>query len=570
MRAANGGEAAARALIDLGVEVVFTLTGGHLNHIHQVLEKSSVRLIDTRHEQAATFMADAWARMRAQPGVVMLTAGPGFTNCISPLQQAATNCTPLLVIAGASGTDYRDKLDLQDARQVDIARPIVKEAYVCTEVGRVAEYVETAYRQTMAGRPGPVFLELPCDILGTPMPGGECPWHKTIIDSHPVDIRGVEATIELLRKARRPIVVAGSGAGYARAGEALRNFVEKSGIPVFTCNMGRGLVSDLHPLSFGLAGPHRPLTAQMAYAKTDLALILGNRISLNHYFGAAYNKEAKLVQVDICAEELGRNRAIDVAVMSDVRAFLELAGEMLETRGLATGGPDALAPRYAAWVEELREEKKRCAEAMRPMQESDAVPIHPQRLVREVDDFMDRDGDVVLADGGDTLTWVHIGRTVRSPYRILDHGQFWCIGGGIADAVAARLVYPESRVMLVTGDGSFGFNFMEVTTALRKKMELVIVVANDQSWGMIRHSQQLRLGYTLDSVTWIGPTPYDKMVEAAGGKGFFVERPEDIRPALEAAFAAHTVACVNVMVDPTVISPASIALGQLGAYKITD
>lgn len=183
-------------------------------------------------------------------------------------------------------------------------------------------------------------------------------------------------------------------------------------------------------------------------------------------------------------------------------------------------------------------------------------------------DSWTRDDDVVLADGGDTLTWVHIGRTARTPYRILDHGQYWCIGGGIADAIAARLVYPESRVMLVTGDGSFGFNFMEVTTALRKGLSLVIVVANDQSWGMIRHSQQLRLGYTLDSVTWIGPTPYEKMVEAAGGKGFYVERPQDIRPAIEAAFAANTVACVNVMVDPSVISPASIALGQLGAYKI--
>ena len=570
MQAANGGEAAARALIDLGVEFVFTLTGGHLNHIHQILEKSPVRLVDTRHEQAATFMADAYARMTGKPGVAMLTAGPGFTNCISPLQQAATNCTPLLVIAGASGTDYRDKMDLQDAPQAAIAAPIVKAAYVCTQTERVAEYVETAFRMTLAGRPGPVVLELPCDVLGKAMPGGECPWHKTVMESRPVDPRGVEKTIALLREAERPIVVAGSGAGYAGAGEELRSFVEKCGIPVFTCNMGRGLVSDLHPLCFGLAGPHRPLAAKKAYAEADLALILGNRISLNHFFGAAYNKKATLIQVDVAGEELGRNRAIDLPVISDVRAFLELTNSRLDALGLSGVGSDGLGRRYADWVEELRAEQQRCAEAMLPMQTSDAVPIHPQRLVHEVDRFMDRDDDVVLADGGDTLTWVHIGRTARTPYRILDHGQYWCIGGGIADAIAARLVYPESRVMLVTGDGSFGFNFMEVTTALRKGLSLVIVVANDQSWGMIRHSQQLRLGYTLDSVTWIGPTPYEKMVEAAGGKGFYVERPQDIRPAIEAAFAANTVACVNVMVDPSVISPASIALGQLGAYKITD
>ncbi len=564
MHCANGGEAAARVLIDLGVEFVFTLTGGHLNHIHQILEKSQVRLIDTRHEQAATFMADAYARMTGKTGVAMLTAGPGFTNCISPLQQAAFNCTPLLVIAGAAGTDYRDKLDLQDAPQVAIAAPIVKAAYVCTQVERVAEYVEMAYRTARAGRPGPVFLELPCDILGKAMPGQTCVYHKTEVRSRPVDLDGVEQAIRYLEKAERPIVVVGSGGGYAKAGEALAHFVEKSGIPAFTCNMGRGLISDLHPLSFGLAGPHRPLTAKKAYAEADVALIIGHRISLNHYFGASFNKDAVLIQVDVAGEELGRNRAIALPVVSDARAFLEVAGDRLDALGLS----GRIGERYAPWVSELRAEKKRCLEAMTPFMTSDEMPIHPQRLVYEVDRFMDREDDVVLADGGDTLTWVHIGRTVRTPYRILDHGLFWCIGGGLPDTIAARLVYPDSRVMLVTGDGSFGFNFMEINTAIRKGLAFVVVVANDQSWGMIRHSQQLRLGYTLDSVTWLGPTPYHKMVEAAGGKGFYVERPEDIRPAIEAAFAAGTVACVNVMVDSEIISPASIALGQLGAYKI--
>lgn len=564
MHCANGGDAAAQALIELGVEFVFTLTGGHLNHIHQVLEKSQVRLIDTRHEQAATFMADAYARMTGKPGVAMLTAGPGFTNCISPLQQAACNCTPLLVIAGASGTDYRDKLDLQDAPQVAIAAPIVKAAYVCTQVERVAEYVEMAYRTTLAGRPGPVFLELPCDILGKAMPNQSCVFHVTRIHSRPVDPAGVDQAIRLLEKAKRPIVVVGSGGGYAKAGEALQRFVEKSGIPVFTCNMGRGLISDLHPLSFGLAGPHRPVTAKKAYADADVVLILGHRISLNHYFGASFHRDAQLIQVDIEAEELGRNRAIALPIVSDVRAFLEAACDRLDALGLS----GSLGAHYFPWVKELNTEKKRCLEAMMPFMASNDVPIHPQRLVYEVDRFMDRDDDVVLADGGDTLTWVHIGRTVRKPYRILDHGLFWCIGGGLPDTIAARLVYPDSRVMLVTGDGSFGFNFMEITTAIRKGLSFVVVVANDQSWGMIRHSQQLRLGYTLDSVTWLGPTPYHKMVEGAGGKGFFVERPEDIRPALEAAAGSGTVACVNVIVNSEIISPASIALGQLGAYKI--
>ena len=566
LHCANGGDAAAKVLIDLGVEVVFTLTGGHLNHIHRTLQNSPVRLVDVRHEQAATFMADAYARMTGKPGVAMLTAGPGFTNCISPLQQSATNCTPLLIIAGASDTVYRDKIDLQDAPQQAIAAPICKATFVCTDTARVAEYVEMAYRTTITGRPGPVFLELPCNVLGNAMPNGSCVYYKTTVDSHPVDLQGVAKTIELLQQASRPIVVVGSGGGYAKAGDALLSFVEKSGIPTFTANMGRGLISDLHPLSFGLAAANRPVTAKKAYAEADVILILGHRITLHDFFGGAYNPKGTLVQVDICGEELGRNRRVDLPIVSDVRGFLEAACDKLDALGLS----GSIGTRYQAWVETLRAEKQRCREELMPAMTSDDMPIHPQRLIYEVDQFMNRDDDVVVGDGGDTLTWLLMGRTVRKPYRIMDHGLFWCIGGGIADVISARLLYPESRVMLVTGDGSFGFNFMEVTTALRKGLAFVIVVANDSSWGMIRHSQKLRFGETIDSVTLLGATPYHKMVEAAGGKGFYVERPEDIRPALEAAFASGTVACVNVQINPEIISPGSIALGQLGAYKITE
>ena len=215
----------------------------------------------------------------------------------------------------------------------------------------------------------------------------------------------------------------------------------------------------------------------------------------------------------------------------------------------------------------VRSEKKKYDEERSIAETSDKLPINPQRLVRELDNYLDKEDDIIIADGGDTHTWIQLGRTVRKPYRLLDHGLFGCIGGGICNTVTARLLHPESRLALVTGDGSLGFNFMEINTAIRYGRKFVIVVCNDASWGMIRHSQQLRFGRPFDFVAWLGATPYHSMVEGMGGKGFLVTSPEELRPALDAAFAADTVALVNVMADPEVISPASTSLSKLGAYK---
>jgi acetolactate synthase I/II/III large subunit len=560
MKCSTGGEAAAKALIDLGVQYVFTLTGGHLNHIHINLENSPVQLIDTRHEQGATFMADAYGRMTGRPGVAMLTAGPGFTNALTPIMHAMFCNTPLLIIAGAAGIEYRDKLDLQDAPQLATVAPMVKKAFVCTQVERVAEYVEMAYRTAYSGRPGPVFLELPCDVLGTAMPNGEAVYYRTDVQTAPVDRAAAAKTAELLLSAQRPIIIAGGGAGYAKAGPDLQKLIEKLGAPLYTINTARGIVSDEHPLCFGSAHPSRNGAATQAYLTADLILILGHRISLIEFFGALMNKEATLIQVDIEAEEIGRNRQIHLPVMSDVGAFVRELNEVLDKTDLK---PERLAP----WIDFVKSEQEKQIEAQMPFMTSNAQPIHPQRLVYDLDRYMNREDDIIIADGGDTHTWLHLGRTVRKPYRLLDHGLFGCIGGGICNTVTARLLYPESRLALITGDGSLGFNFMEINTAIRHGLHFVVVVCNDQCWGMIRHSQQLRFGRPFDFVAWLGITPYHEMVKSMGGEGYLIEDPNDLTATFEKAFASKKVALINVMADPEIISPASTSLAKLGAYK---
>lgn len=560
MKCSTGGEAAAKVLIDLGVEYVFTLTGGHLNHIHLHLENSPVKLIHTRHEQGATFMADAYGRMTGRPGVAMVTAGPGFTNALTPIMHAMFCNTPLLVISGAAGIEFRDKLDLQDAPQMATVAPMVKKAFVCTQVERVAEYVEMAYRTAYTGRPGPVFLELPCDVLGAKMPDGECSYYRTDVISAPVDRVSAAKAVEMLKAAKRPIVIAGSGAGYAKAGPDLQAFIEKAGIPLYTINMGRGIVSDEHPLCFGHAHPSRNGAATQAYLNADYVLILGHRISLIEFFGALMGKDAKIVQVDIEGEELGRNRKIDLPVVSDAGAFVRELNELLDAAPIAEGT-------FTEWVDFVRKSGEDFIKAEMPTRTSDAQPIHPQRVIHELDKYMNGEDDVIIADGGDTHTWLQLGRTVRKPYRLLDHGLFGCIGGGICNTVTARLLYPDSRLLLVTGDGSLGFNFMEINTAIRNNMHFVIVVCNDKCWGMIRHSQQLRFGRPFDFVAWLGDAPYHEMVKAMGGEGYLVTDPADIAPTLDKAFASKKVALVNIMTDPEIISPASTSLSKLGAYK---
>ena len=557
-----GGRLAAEALIERGVEYVFTLSGGHITPIYQFLEGSPVRIFDTRHEQAAVFMAEAWARMTRKPAVALVTAGPGFTNALSGIANARLTNAPVVLIAGCVGLESVEKLDLQDMSQLAVIEPMVKKAWVCHVAERIPEFIDMAFRTAAAGRPGPVYLELPCDVLNAAVDPAKVKRPRTLVESRPLDHEGAGKIVEMIQSAQNPVVIAGSGVWYADAGEALRAFVERTGVPVFTGNSGRGAISDTHPLCFQSSLAIRPGAAFFTLASADLILFLGSRLSLFYVFGDVFRKEARFIQADIEAEEIGRNRSADLGVVGDCRALLEELNRLIEARGIGV----TLRERFRGWVESVRKADADGKAPTRPLWESDSVPIHPLRLAREVDAFMDRENDIIVADGGDTQVWMGMTRTVRCGGHYLDSGLFGCLAVGLPFANAAQLRHPESRVLLITGDGSVGFNFMEFHTAIRRGLPIVAVIANDESWGMIAHSQTLRLGHSIPDGTHLGRVDYHRLVEALGGFGALVERPEDIRPALEAAFASGRTACVNVMVDPSVISPGSVALANLGGY----
>ena len=558
-----GGKLVAEALIERGVDYIFSLSGGHITPIYQFLENSKITIFDTRHEQAAVFMAEAWARMNRKPAVAMVTAGPGFTNALSGIASARLSNAPVILIAGCVGLESVEKLDLQDMSQLPVIEPMVKKALVCHIAERIPEFIDIAFRTAMSGRPGPVYLELPCDVLNATVDIAKVKKMHTTIKSKPVDRENTRKVVDLLKAAKNPIVIGGSGIWYADAEKEFIEFVEKIGIPAFTAGAGRGVIPDTHPLCFESSLAIRPGAAMITLMTTDLVLFLGGRLSLFYIFGDIFPPNAKFIQVDIAADEIGRNRTVDLGIVSDTKAFLTELNGILDEKAIG----DTLKKQYQPWVETVRKADKDSKKEAKPMWECNTVPIHPMRLAKEVNDFMNREDDIVVADGGDTSTWMGMTRTIKKGGTYLDYGLYGCLAVGIPYANAAKLKHPDKRVLAIMGDGSVGFNFMEFHTAIRKKLPIVVVISNDQAWGMIMHSQQLRLGHNIPNGTELGWVDYHKMVEALGGFGICVEKPENIRSALEAAFASGKTACVNVKVDPSVISPGSVALANLGGYK---
>lgn len=559
----TGAQIVAQALMDRNINFIFSLSGGHITPIYQYLEGSDVQIFDTRHEQSALFMAEAYGKMTKRTGVAMVTAGPGFTNALTGVASAHFSNTPLVLIAGCVGLDNKEKLDLQDMPQEAVIKPMVKKTFVCQKADRAGDYIDLAFRTAQSGRPGPVYLEFPIDVLNTEVDQALVRSTVTEVMSNPADGEKAQELIKMIQTAEKPIIIAGTGAWQSGSEDELKTFIEETGIPLFTSLSGRGLVSDSHHLCFEGAVAVRPGCGFAAYLETDLIIVLGTRLSLYYLFGDIFNPAAKMVQVDIEPEEIGRNRSIDLPVNSDIKGFLSACNQQIEKKGLH----QQLTDKFASWVEKLNQSHQESKDMNQPNWTSENIPIHPMRLAKEINEFMNQDSDIVVADGGDTTTWMGMTRTINSAGRYLDYGIFGSLAVGLPYANTAKLLNPDSRVCLITGDGSVGFNFMEFETAIRKGIPIVVVISNDLGWGMIRHSQELRIGHAIENGTFIGKVNYHKMVEAIGGKGFFVEDPKDIRPALEAAFSSNQVCCINVMTDPTTVSPASTMLANVGAYK---
>ena len=528
-----------------GIETLFGLAGGPIQDIMGSAPHFGVRPIGVRHEQAATFAAAAYGYVRNQVGVAVLAAGPAVTNGVTGAHVAYDNCFPLVILGGSGPQRGRYTGTFQETESIPMYKGITKMAVQVESTARIPEYMAMAFRRARTGRPGPVYVDLPSDVLQNGVDEESVRWPSNYYtEAAPMgNPDQVKRAAELLLNAERPMMIVGKGVRWSEPTAELQQLIESLGMPYIASPMGRGYIPDDHPLNLGAAR-----SAIMGNA--DVVLVVGSRLNWMFGFGRQFPADAKVIHIDVEAEEIGFNRAVEVGIVGDSKAVLrQILGEMEgKTAGLrerAEEGP---------WLSSLRDRVGSNADAIQERLTSDAKPILTYRLLHEVSQVFPRE-TVYSVDGQTTLA---TGRQVLQSYTPasrLNSGSNGCMGVGVPFAVGAKLARPDVPVVSVNGDCAFGFNAMEMETAVRYQLPIVFIINNNSGivGGSLEANMGLPEGYEERVATYTPEIRYDKILEAFGGHTEHVTEPSEIKAALQRAYQATQegkVACVNVISEP--------------------
>ena len=540
MDSANTGELVALALKRAGVSHLFTLNGGHIWPILTGATEHGIRIIDVRHEQSAAFAAEGWAKVTRQVGVAAVTAGPGVTNSATALAQAQSGDSPIFVIGGRAPEARWGMGSLQEMDHVEVVRSLTRKAVTLGSPEEAYGLAAECMRTALSRRTGPTFMDVPLDVFFGAADVPEATEHLTPDLGPPPDLDLVEHAARLIREAERPAVIAGGSVWWAHAESELKALVETAHLPLSVNGMARGMLPPGHPLFFPRArGP--------ALGEADLILVVGALLDFRLNYGQppVFAEDARLVYLDV--DSYRKPRPAEVAIYGDLKAAL--AALVVAVRG---------TPERASWLERLREAEATSRRRDEAMTSSDSSPVHPARLIAEVDRFCNPEA-IIVGDGGDFVSFA--GRLIERPEPGLwiDPGPFGSLGSGPGYAMAAKLAHPDRQVVLLSGDGAFGFSAMEFDTMVRHKIPVVCVVGNNGIWALEKHPMLSMLGVSI-AADLGNRTRYDRVVEALGGYGEMVDRPDQIKPALERAFASGLPACVNVICDPGAEYPRSSVL----------
>jgi acetolactate synthase-1/2/3 large subunit len=534
----HGGRLIAKRLRAHGVEKLFTLSGGHLFSIYDGCRAEGIELIDVRHEQTATFAAEGWSKVTRSVGVCALTAGPGVTNGMSAIASAAQNHSPLVVLGGRAPQFRWGQGSLQEIDHIPFVRPLTKLAATATATAEIPAMVDEAIRVAQTPHSGPTFLDFPLDQVFMEVSEHDDQPAPAPPRATPADSGATERAAELLRDAERPVIMAGTGLYWGRGEVALRALAEELHVPVFLNGLGRGCLPADHDLFFSRA-------RGAALGQADVALVIGVPLDFRLAFGAAFGQDAEIVVIDVAEPERDHPRPVAAELYGAL-------GATLEALATAASG-DGTAAERAEWLASLRaiEAEKRAGEAAELA--DPRAPLHPMRIYGELAQLLDRDA-IVVGDGGDFVSYA--GRLVDSyePGCWLDPGPFGCLGSGPGYALAAKLARPDRHVVLLLGDGAFGFAGTELDTLARHGVAVVGVMGNNGIWALEKHPMEFLYGYSVVADLRPG-TRYDLMAQALGCDGEFVQRPDELRPALERAFSSGRPTLVNVLTDPSVAYP---------------
>lgn len=530
----HAGRLIARRLRASGIDTMFTLSGGHLFSIYDGCRSEGIRLIDTRHEQTAAFAAEGWSKVTRVPGVVALTAGPGVTNGMSAMAAASQNQSPMVVLGGRAPALRWGMGSLQEIDHVPFVAPLARYAVTAQSAAAVGDRVDDALRAAVGAPSGVAFVDFPMDhVFGEAHDRGEPGALSELTPASPANGAEVERAVALLSAARRPVIMAGTNVWWGHAENELLHLAQKLRIPVFANGMARGVVGADHDLAFSRA-------RSAALSQADVALVIGVPMDFRLGFGAVFGNDTALITVDRCAPQREHPRAVAAGLYGDLPGSL---------RALA----EAAAGDHEPWIGDLRtlETRARAAEAAELA--DDRTPLHPMRVYAELIPLLDRDA-IIVVDAGDFGSYA--GRVIDSytPGSWLDSGPFGCLGSGPGYALAAKLARPDRQVVLLQGDGAFGFSGMEWDTLVRHGVHVVSVVGNNGIWALEKHPMEMLYGYSV--VADLRPaTRYDEVVRALGGHGELVSTPGELRPALRRAFEAGLPAVVNTLTDPAVAYP---------------
>jgi len=546
---AHGGRLVADALSREGVTHIFTLCGGHIQNIYDGCLDVGIRVVDVRHEQTAGHAADGWARVTGLPGVCAVTAGPGVTDVVTALANAQRAGVPLVCIGGAGPAILTDRGSLQDMNHIDLVKSITKASFRVLQTDRLAEYVSMAFRVAMSGVPGPVYLEMPLDVLMNfadvddfPAPSRA----RTLAQPAPDPTELAEA-LALLEKAERPVAIIGSQLRWSRDAAALTDLLARFPMPTFVNGMARASLPPDHPCLFTRA-------RRAALADADVVLMCGTPFDFRVDYGRTptWNDATKIIKVDRDATQIGHNRGVDVGLVADTGLVL---------RALADGLPAGKS--HAGWLATVRVSEDKSRAKMVPEMRADGDPPNPLRVCAELDRFIE-DDTVVIGDGGDFVATAAYVLRVRRPGLWMDPGPLGTLGVGPGYAMAAKLARPGSRVVAVYGDGAFGLHTMELEAMARQKIPVVCVIGNDAAWTQIRRGQVDLFGAERAVATGLAFTRYDEVARALGCHGEYVETTAGLAPAFERAFAAaardEVPAVVNVKIAPSEFRKGAISV----------